>query len=231
MIKKILIIFSIVLLLSFSLFLSVKTYLEYRQDYVDVCVASHQISQRTQLSDKDIEIIRLPKQILNEDVLNDPEMIKGNYVKLSYSIPKGSLFYKTALESDIRDLANTLLMKGQVNYDLYTAEVKINSGSIATDMYVDLYLTVTRNDKPISDLLIRDCRITGLYDSNDRQILNYDLDSKVQIISLAIDEDEVSIINKALKVGELSVIVSNKAYQNAVYSTLNRDSAVLEYLE
>lgn len=231
MIKKILIIVAIVVSLSSSLFLSIKTYLQYREDYVDVYVASHQISQRTHLSMQDMKVIRLPKQILNEDVLNDPESIEGKYVRLSYSIPKGSLFYKTALESDIRDLADTLLMKGQVNYDLYITEVKINSGSIAANMYVDLYLTVSRNDKPISDLLIRNCRITGLYDGNGRQILDYDKESRVQIISLAINEDEVNIINKALKVGELSVIIGSKAYQDNVCSSLNRDSAVLEYLE
>jgi hypothetical protein len=231
MIKKILIIVSVVLALSISLFLSAKTYLEYRQDYVDVYVASHQIAQRTLLSDRDLAVIRLPKQVLNEDIVNDPEQIKGNYVKLSCSIPKGSMFYMTALESDIKDLANTLLMKGQVNYDLYVGEIKINSGSIATEMYVDLYLTVSRNDKPISDLLIRDCRITGLYDGNGRQILDYDRDSRVQIISLAVNEDEVSLINKALKIGEVSAIVGNKTYQNHVYSTLNRDSELLEYLE
>ena len=231
MIKKILIIVTIVLTLSFSLFLSVKTYLEYREDYIDVCVASHQIAQRTLISDKDIAVIRLPKQVIGEDILNDPEMIKGSYVKLSYSIPKGSCFYKTALERDIKDLANTLLMKDQVNYDLYVTEAKINSGSIAANMYVDLYLTVTKNDKPISDLLIRNCRITGLYDGNGKQILNYDTDSRVAIISLAVSEEEVNIINKALKVGELSVIVSNKAYQENVCSYTNQDSAVLEYLE
>ena len=231
MIKKILIILAAVLLLSFSLFLSVRTYLEYRQDYVDVYVASHQIAQRTFLSDKDLTVVRLPKQILNEEILNDPDLIKGNYVKLSYSIPKGSLFYRTALESDIKDLANTLLMNGQVSYDLYVGEIKINSGNIATGIYVDLYLTVSKDEKPISDLLIRDCRIIGLYDGNGKQILNYDTDSRVQIVSLAINEEEAILINKSLKIGELSVIVSSKAYQNPVYSTLNRDSAVLDYLE
>ena len=222
---------AIILILSASLFLSVRTYLEYREDYVDVYVASHQIAQRSLISDQDLQVIRLPKQVLNDDVLNDADLIKGKYVKLSCMIPKGSFFYKTALESDIKDLANTLLMKDQVNYDLYTGEVKINGGSILAGMYVDLYLTVSKNDKPISDLLLRNCRITGLYDSNGRQILNYDTASKVWIISLAINENEVSLINKALKVGELSVIVSSKSYQDNVYSSLNEDSAVLEYLE
>ena len=231
MIKKILVMAGIILILSASLFLSVRTFLEYREDYVDVYVASHQIAQRTPLSDKDLTVVRLPKQILNEEILNDPDLIKGNYVKLSYSIPKGSLFYRTALESDIKDLANTLLMNGQVSYDLYVGEIKINSGNIATGIYVDLYLTVSKDEKPISDLLIRDCRIIGLYDGNGKQILNYDTDSRVQIVSLAINEEEAILINKSLKIGELSVIVSSKAYQNPVYSTLNRDSAVLDYLE
>ena len=52
-----------------------------------------------------------------------------------------------------------------------------------------------------------------------------------QIILLAFNENETNVINKALKVDELPVIVICKTYQNYVFSTLNRDSTVLEYQE
>ena len=38
---------------------------------------------------------------------------------------------------------------------------------------------------PISDILIENCRITGLYDYEGKIINDYDLDSRVGIISLA----------------------------------------------
>ena len=231
MIKKILIITPIVLLMSLSLYFSGRAFLMYKQDYVDVFVASHQISQRSKLTDEDIMTIRLPKQILNDDIYNDKNDILDKYVKLSYSIAKGSLFYKGYLEDDIKDLANTLLQEGQVCYDLYVHEIKVNTANLNDNMLVDIYLSINNNNKPISDLLIENCRILGMYDNNNKQIFAYNNDLKPYIISIAINKDEVSLLNKAMMLGEISVIVSSNTYQDGLISKINKDCHLLEYLE
>lgn len=231
MIKKILIIVCSTLLLVIGLFFGVKLYTKYSIGYTKVFVASHQISQRTLISEEDLLEIEVPKDYINEDVCIDCKDIIGRYVKLSYSIPKGSLIYKTAIESDIRDLANTLLKQGEVNYDIYTSDVKINTANLNKNMYIDIYLTINSKDKPISDLLISNARITGLYDSNNKPILDYDKDSRVQIISLAIDKDFVNVLNKAQVLGSLNCVINSYTYDMRMESSLNINSKLIEYLE
>lgn len=231
MIKKILIIVPIVLIMSLSLYLSGRAFLMYRQDYIDVYVASHQISQRTKLSDQDITTIRLPKQVISDDIYNDENDILGKYVKLSYSIAKGSLFYKGYLEEDIKDLAGTLLKDGQVCYDLYVNEIKVNTATLSDNMLIDIYLSINTNNKPISDLLIEDCRILSIFDSNNKQIFSYNSDLKPYIISIAINKEEVILLNKAMMLGEISVIVSSNTYREDILSKVNKTCQLLEYLQ
>lgn len=231
MIKKILIIVVSTLLLAVGLFFGVRFYSRYSIGYTKAYIASHQISQRTKISIEDLQEIEVPKDYLTDDVYIDIKDIENKYVKLSYSIPKGSLIYKSALEDDIKDLANTLLREGEVNYDIYTSNVKINTANLSRNMYIDLYLTINNKEKPISDLLLSNARITGLYDSNNKLIKDYDLESKVSIISVAINKDDVKILNKAQVLGEINCVISNNTYSVNLQSQLNRMSKLFEYLE
>lgn len=231
MIKKILIIVTSAALLLASMFVGVHFYSKYLVGYTKTYIAAHQISQRTRIGKEDLIEIEVPKDYLKNDVYVEIEDIDGKYVKLGHSIPKGSLIYKTALESDIKDLANTLLLEGEVNYDLYTSDIKINTANLGKNMYVDLYLTINSKDKPISDLLLSNARITGLYDANNKLIQDYDTNSKVYIISLAINGDDVKVLNKAQVVGNLNCVVSKNTYNSNLKTILNKNSLLFEYLE
>lgn len=231
MIKKILIVIVSTLLLLVGLLFGVKFYTKYKIGYTKVYVASHQLSQRTKISQDDLMLIEIPKDYLSDDVCIDEEEILDKYVKLSYSIPKGSLIYKGAIESDIKDLANTLLKENEVNYDIYTSDVKINTANINKNMYVDMYLTINSKDKPISDLLLSNARITGLYDTNNKPILDYDNNSRIAIISLAIDKKDVNVLNKALVVGDINCVINTNAYKVNLSTVLNSNSKLFEYLD
>ena len=231
MTKKIILIAAAALVSISCLYFSISAYIRYSEHYVKVYVTSHQLYQRKQLEEEDLELIEAPREYLGNDVYTDKEDIIGKYVKLSCTLPKGSLIYKGSLEDDIRDLAGTYLKPGEVNFDIYTGEAKINSGSLGVGMNVGIYLTITTNDKPIADLLMNNCRITGLYDSQGRRIAPYDSDTRVQIVSLAIRKEYVNILNKALVVGSLSIISGSDTYDTDLDCSLNEESAVLEYLQ
>ena len=231
MIKKILIIVISTVLLTVGLFFGVKFYTKYTIGYTKTYVASHNINQRSKISEDDLLEVEVPKDYLNNDVYVDINDILDKYVKLSCTIPKGSLIYKTAIESDIKDLANTLLKEDEVNYDVYTKDVRINTANLNKNMHVDLYLTINDKEKPVSDLLLSNARVTGMYDSNFKSIMDYDNDSRVSVISLAISKNDVNILNKALVIGELSCVVDNNTYDNNLSTILNRKSKLLEYIE
>lgn len=231
MIKKILIITISTLLLVAGIFFGIRFYTRYSIGYTKTYVASHHINQRTMISEQDLLEVEVPKDYLKDDVYLNEDDILNKYVRLSCSIPKGSLFYKSCLETDIKDLANTLLKENEVNYDIYTSSVKINTANLAKNMYIDLYLTINSKDKPVSDLLLSNARITGLYDSNNKPILDYDNDTRVAIISIAINADDVNVLNKAQVVGELNCVISNNAYKVNLSSLLNKKSKLFEYLD
>ena len=203
----------------------------YTDRYVKVCVASHQLAQMTLIREEDLEEISVPKRMVNEDILSEKEDLIGKYVKLSCQIPKSSFFYKGALESEIPDLAGTLLMKDQVSYDIYVNEVRINTGSLQCGMYADVYLTVDDRQKPLSDVLIRNCRIIGIYDGSGKQILPYDRESRIQILSVALEKGDVTVFNTALHMGEITVLPSSDPYQTGTRSKLNLDCAVYPFPE
>ena len=232
MAKKILIIFIPAVLIVASFYFSLRAYMQYRENYVDIYVASHNISQRTLISAEDLELMKVPRQIITNDFYVEEKDMIGKYVKLSCCLPKGSFIYKGALEENIRDLAHTLLKENEVNYDIYTNEVKVNPGYLNVGMYGDLYLTIGNSyEKPLSGLLMENCRISGLYDSSGKQIMDYDSDTRVFIISIAIDKDDVTYLNKALMVGNVSMIINYQTYSSTSSSRLVRDSEVFMYLQ
>ena len=231
MIKKIIRTAIPIIAFSMLLFFSVSAYVRYSRRYRKVYVASHQLSQRSKISAEDLVEMEVPKEFLTDDVYVNKQDIIGKYVRLSHTIPKGSLIYRMALESDIKDLAATLLMPGQVNYDLFVNEIKINTGSIAENMYVDLYLTINGKQRSFSDLLIGDCRITGLYDYNGKRVRDFDTDQRIQIVSIAVGKDDIGILNMAMLSGEISVLVSKEPYQVNSFSKLNSGSELFELIQ
>ena len=79
-------------------------------------------------------------------------------------------------------------------------------------------------------MLINNVRIIGLYDINHHEIKDYDVDSLLQNISLAVKKEALPYLNKAEVIGELSIVVSSDSYKD-VDSVLNKDSIIFTYLE
>ncbi len=231
MIKKMLMIAIPVVLGSLCLFFSLDAWLRFRNEYVEVPVAAHRLFQRTRITEEDLTKVRIHKSVLNDDLYPDEEEIIGKYVKLSFSIPKGSFIWKGALESDIGDLSVSLLREGEVNYDLYVSEVKINTGGLDVGMNVDIYLSVKGNEGNVSDLLLSGCRITGLFDPQGREVMPYEGDRRVWLVSVAVMKEQVPLLNEALMAGTLSVLSGSDSYDPDARSILNEDSRVLIYLE
>ncbi len=231
MLKRILLAISCVMSFVLLVYFGIRTYSRYAIGFTKVYVASHQLSQRKILNEEDLYAIEVPKDFIGDDVYMGKEDIVGKYVKLSYTIPKDSFIYKGAVEEDIKDLSHTLLKKGEVNYDIDISDIDINSSSLAVNMLVDFYLTIKDRDKPISDLLISDARITGIYDSGGKAISDYDYESRPYSISFAVRKDDVIILNKALVMGDLRAVATDGTYRTDCQSKANKESILFEYLD
>lgn len=231
MLKKILLIASTAAIFALSVFYGIRTYSRYAIGFTKVYVASHQLSQRKMIGMDDLYEIEVPKDFIGDDVYVELDDILGKYVRLSFSIPKDSFIYKGAVEEDIRDLSHSLLKENEVNYDLRVGDVDINGSTLGVNMLMDFYLTIKDRDRPISDLLLSNARITGLYDSSGKAIKEYDRDNRVYSISFAIDRDDVVIMNKALLLGEIRAVAGKDVYSDKARTMANEDSVLFEYLD
>lgn len=206
-------------------------YLNTRLETTKIYVAKYDLTNRTQISESEIEEIEVPAYYLTNEVIKDKEEIVGKYVKINALIPKGSFFYKGVLDSieNMKDALVSELSNGEVSYDIPSNKINVNQAYLKKGMYVDLYLTINK-DRVVSDLLINNIKIIGLYDINNKEIKDYDNESLLKTISFAIPKDSVNYLNKALVVGELNLVVGDNAY-NDIKSSLNKTSSIFEYLD
>lgn len=202
----------------------------YRLGLRKVCIAKLSIPQRTKIIEDYLDYIYVPKAYLNEETYVSEYDVVGKYVKLDAYIPKGSLFYKDILEikDDMKDYLHLELQNDEVTYDLFTKDVKVNPAHLLKGMNVDLYLTINRKDVD-SDLLISGARIIGLYDVNNKEIKNNNDSQTLGTISIAIKKDMVPYLNKAIVIGEVSLLVGNNLYDDE-QMFLNKESKIFEFL-
>lgn len=197
----------------------------------DVYIAKVSIPSRTEILDDYLDVIKVPKAYINDQIIRNKNEIIGKYSKLGVYIPKGSIIYYDQLESKekMSDLLHLGLNNDEVTFDLLAKDIKVNPAHLLKGMNVDLYLTINKKEV-ISDLLISGARIIGLYDINNKEIINNSSDRKLGTISLAIKRDMVSYLNKAIAVGEVSLIVGNNLYDDNYKMYLNSSSQIIEYL-
>lgn len=228
--KKILIsialVFLSILLIVGSVFFLTRHFLKLQ----DVYVANVSIPERNLIEEEYLDVIQVPTYFLSDEVILDKNEIIGKYVKLNAYIPKGSYIYKEVLEDkdQMIDGLHFDLNKDEATYDLFVRDIKVNPAHLLKGMNVDLYLTVNRKDI-ISDLLISGARITGLYDVNNKEIKNNNDNSTLGTISIALKEEMIPYVNKAIAIGEVNLVVSSNVYDNQdMY--MNKSSKVFELL-
>ena len=200
----------------------------YRLGLTRVYVSAYDIGEREKIDKLYLKTILVPKAYVSDDIYLEEKDIVDKYTKLNVTVPKGSLFYKSFLEdfSDMKDSSHLLLEDNQVTYDLYVKDIDVNPANILKGMRCDLYFTLNRQEV-ISDLLIEDAKIIGLYDLNNQQIV--DNHTTLNIISIAIDKEMVTYLNKALAIGEIKLIVGNDLYADNKVK-INLSETILKYL-
>lgn len=202
----------------------------YRLGLKRVCIAKMSLPQRTEIVEEYLDYIYVPKAYISEETYLTKEGVIGKYVKLDAYIPKGSLFYKDALEDKehMKDGLHLELENEEVTYDLFVKDIKVNPAHLLKGMSVDLYLTVNRKEV-VSDLILSGARIIGLYDVNNREIKNNNDSQTLGTISIAIKKEMVPYLNKAIAIGEVILLVGSNLYDKPnIY--LNTTSSIFDLL-
>lgn len=228
--KNIMIIFISLLSISFCILFSL-LYCRNKLKLVKVPIATYSLGKRTLIEEMTYEVIEAPAVLLNDEIIIDEDFLKNKCVRIDAFIPKGSFFYKSFLE-DVGKVSDNLvydLKNDEVVYDINANDLKVNQAYLKEGMYIDIYFTINK-DKVVSDLLINNIKIIGLYDLNHMKIMDYDDNAILQNIVLAIPYDAVSYLNKAQAIGYLNIVVGKDCYED-VDSKLNKNSIIFEYLK
>lgn len=223
MFKKSLIYMSGIIIFIIIIFFGLSFYIDYKIDYIEVYVANKEINQRECIGYDDLKITTVPSGYVSDCYLDASEIV-GKYVKLNAYIPEGSFFYFDFIEDNPTDVFVLSLDDEEVAYDLLLREIKANPGYLKNGMSCDLYLTIIKEDI-ISDLFISNVKIVGLYDSSYKE----SKDNNIAIITISLKREYIAYLNKALKTGEISIVVSSQTY-NENKSILNKNSDLMNYL-
>ncbi|MEG0176960.1 SAF domain-containing protein [Anaerorhabdus sp.] len=199
---------------------------------VDVYVASRTINPREIIKESDIKTIKIANDYVLPGVIHNREDIVGKITSLQGLIVKDSMFYSEQLDDidKIPDSAVPLLEKNQVAFTLTNESGNLDTTSFVVGQSIDIYVSIQqRNEKPVFDLLLESVRIVSIKDRKGIEISSVESTGTPFSLTFAINQDVISILSLANKIGELEIYSSKNSYQNNP-SKLNKDSKILPYL-
>lgn len=206
--------------------LAVEILIRKRSDVMTVCIAAHDIAPRTRITENDIAEIQVSAAYIETKAYIFKEDIIGKYTDIQGMIPAGSPFYMTMLkeEDELPDFAALQLQKGQTSFIL-DSESDI-AESLTAGQRVDVYFS-----GEVNDILFEHARIIALRDENGYLITDMDSSGQARKIEIAIAKSDASILESALKKGQITFHAIYYNYETMQEALLVRDSAAVLYLE
>ena len=207
-----------------------KIVLDKKLDLVEVPIAKQQIEPRTQIKSDMIELIEVPRVLLNEDCVLEKKEALNKYTEIEGIIPKGSLLYKSMLfdESELPDYPTLKLKEGQNVFSLPIDLIKSSGNSLTNNQQIDLLVTIpVKKANPISDILLNNVRIINIVDRKGVDMKDSETNIP-SVINLAINKEYVSLLKKASEMGTIDFYATTQT--NSEECTLKQESAVLKLL-
>lgn len=222
------------LLLVLANYLLFNIVLTKKVDLVDVYVANKDIYPRSELTNEDIRVIKIPKAYLDDKTIQKKEDIIGKYTEILGYIPQGSMFFKGMLyeKSTLPDYPSLLLKESQVSFAIQSDVMKSSGNTLTVGQKVDLYVTIPRKDgPPIVDCLIKAIRITGIKDRNGLDVTHLKSTKIPYVVVIAVNDQEIEYLKIAAKIGTVDLYGVNATYQDDQECLFQIDSNVLKYLK
>ncbi len=186
-----------------------------RLDLVEIVCAARDLPRRTILQESDVTTVFVPSAYVNESTFTSKEEVIGKVTVHHGFIPKGSLFYGSALEelSQISDAGVLGLKNDQVLFALETNLVALAANALVPEQIVDLYVTMEDDTKEsVTGLILENVRILGIKDHKGLDLSHPDSTASPHVIQFAISKEALPVIQKAVHTGEISYYASANAY-------------------
>ncbi len=195
-------------------YLGSSIYIDNRLDLIEIPVAAQDLAPRTLITKEHIAMVKMPKAYVPASIVLDPQALIGQYTLINALIPQSSFLYGNTVETlkEAKDYPSLLLNEGQVVYAL-DVDLKSTSGNTLQPLQkIDLYVTIDYNRMTVVDQLIGNVRILSLKDKNGKDIEKPSELPKLMLV--AIDQSLVSLLTKAIELGDLIITPSAQDNQN-----------------
>lgn len=205
-------------------------YIHNQLELVEVYVAKDELSARTLISENDIYKIKVPKAYLSEDAILEKDQMLGKYVKIDASIPKGSLIYKSTIESldESIDQPSLLLRSNQAVYAIDVSLTSTSGNTLQIGSKVDIYGTLKVGRETKVDLLFKQVRVISVKDKNGNEV-DRKSNQMPKLLLVAFDQIEIPLITKLIAMGEITITPTAEFFSEDE-CVLNEQSLLLDIL-
>lgn len=173
--------------------------------------AVNQIAAGTQITEKDVGTVEVPKSMLKGEVIVNKGEIVDKYTAADTVIPEGSLFYKRSVVEKEQLPANIILdyPKGYVLYNLSVNTASTYGNSVYPGNYIDIYLKAVNKideSQPLTEdankimlgKLISNIHVLAVKDSNGKAVFqNLDEARTPSMVVFAVPEEYYILLKKA----------------------------------
>lgn len=208
-------------------------------DPVSVPYAVTEIAPRTKITADMVATRKVPGGIVKTsgaDVYTSTSQIINLYVKNDSVIPKGSMFYKSALTDDWTEAKISLYDSIQEGNTLVSLPVTIEStygNSIFPGNYIDLYFVGVQNNKLLLGKFIESIKVLGVIDSDGNNVfekLTSNVGSPAYLV-FSVPEEYYLLLQKASYLsGNIFPVPRNASYSNNPHETRISSAAIQQFI-
>lgn len=197
---------------------------------VTTYIARQDIQPRTCITDKHLQKIQIPYAYIQNNAINKKEDIIGKYTDIQGKIPAGSLFYESMLidAENMPDIPSAQLYEGEAIYSI-KLDVDILA-SLLPGQRVDVLITIETSEGSVQDTILEHARIVMLEDHLGLSIDDINSTGIAHQMLLAINEEDIDILQRCEVSGVFSIIVKQETYDTTLHAYLKQDSKILDYI-
>ena len=205
---------------------------------VSVPYAVTEIGPRTQITPEMIAIRKVPGGVVGSgNVSKFKNQIEGKYVKYNYVIPKGSVFYESALTDKWEEAKESLYENIKDGNTLVSLPVTLEStygNSIFPGNYIDLYFVGVENGKLLLGKFIESIKVLGVIDSDGKNVFEKTSDkvNTPAYLVFSVQEEYYLLLQKASYLsGNIFPVPRNATYSSNPKETTISSAHIQNYIE
>ncbi len=184
---------------------------------VSVPYAVNELKAREEIKAEDVGSIKVASAMLTENVIRNNNEVVGKFVNYNTKIPKGSLFYTSAVVEwkDMPDSAWSDISDGNTVVSLPVSGLVMFRNAIYPGAVIDLYYQ-TYDDKLVYGKLIENIKVIAVKDENGNHIFDKTpTQTGASAIIFSVNEDLNILLRKASYLsGTIVPVLRNSEYSN-----------------